>query len=121
IHTPGDLGGDSGVTPFLQCTSPCIDSASIDNAVCRVRDDEDDVVFSAVEDHSFLWRLGDDGEAVSVGHDKAFRPRRQDRPKHYNETGAFYVLRAAGLLESGHRFFGRVGIEEVPPEHAREI
>ncbi|MFF8893282.1 acylneuraminate cytidylyltransferase [Brevibacterium casei] len=121
IHTLGDLGEDYGVTVFLQCTSPFIDSASIDNAVCRVRDDEDDVVFSAVEDHSFLWRLGDDGEAVSVGHDKAFRPRRQDRPKHYNETGAFYVMRTAGLLESGHRFFGRVGIEEVPPEHAREI
>jgi YrbI family 3-deoxy-D-manno-octulosonate 8-phosphate phosphatase len=51
----------------------------------------------------------------------AYRPRRQDRAKHFNETGAFYVMRTAGLLEHEHRFFGRIGIEEVPPEHAREI
>lgn len=121
IHTLNTLDEDFDVTVFMQCTSPFIDSASIDNAVCRVADGQDDVVFSAVEDHSFLWRLDDDAEAVAVGHDKAFRPRRQDRAKHFNETGAFYVMRTAGLLESGHRFFGRVGIEEVPPEHAREI
>ncbi|GAA3828659.1 N-acylneuraminate cytidylyltransferase [Brevibacterium ammoniilyticum] len=121
IHTLGTLDADYGITVFLQCTSPFIDSASIDNAVCRVRDETEDVVFSAVADHSFLWRLGGDGEAVAVGHDQSFRPRRQDRPQHYNETGAFYVMRTTGLLEHGHRFFGRVGIEEVPPEHAREI
>src|SRR5699024_1830009 len=33
----------------------------------------------------------------------------------------FYVMRTAGLLKHEHRFFGRIGIEEVPPEHAREI
>src|SRR5699024_9165709 len=30
-------------------------------------------------------------------------------------------MRTAGLLEHEPRFFGRIGIEEVPPEHAREI
>lgn len=121
IHTLGGLGEDFDTTVFMQCTSPFIDSASIDNAVTAVRDGDADVVFSAVEDHSFLWRLEDGDQAVAVGHEASFRPRRQDRAKHYNETGAFYVMRTDGLLEHEHRFFGRVTIEEVPPEHAREI
>lgn len=123
IHTLSTLDEDFDITVFMQCTSPFIDSASIENAVRTVRDDEADVVFSAVEDHSFLWLLDDDDaqQAVAVGHEANFRPRRQDRAKHFNETGAFYVMRTAGLLEHEHRFFGRIGIEEVPPEHAREI
>jgi YrbI family 3-deoxy-D-manno-octulosonate 8-phosphate phosphatase len=121
IHTLSTLDEDFDITVFMQCTSPFIDSASIENAVRTVRDDEADVVFSAVEDHSFLWRLDDNTQAVAVGHEASYRPRRQDRPKHFNETGAFYVMRTAGLIENEHRFFGRIGIEEVPPEHAREI
>lgn len=121
IYTLASLGEEFDTTVFMQCTSPFIDSASIDNAVAAVRDGESDVVFSAVEDHSFLWRLEDGDAAVAVGHEASFRPRRQDRAKHYNETGAFYVMRTDGLIEHGHRFFGRVTIEEVPPEHAREI
>nr|WP_231447455.1 acylneuraminate cytidylyltransferase [Brevibacterium zhoupengii] len=121
IYTLANLGEEFDTTVFMQCTSPFIDSASIDNAVAAVRDGEADVVFSAVEDHSFLWRLDDGESAVAVGHEASFRPRRQDRAKHYNETGAFYVMRTDGLIEHEHRFFGRVTIEEVPPEHAREI
>lgn len=120
IHTLSTLDEDYDITVFMQCTSPFIDSASVENAVRAVEDDEADVVFSAVEDHSFLWRIDED-RAVAVGHEAAYRPRRQDRAKHYNETGAFYVMRTAGLLKHEHRFFGRIGIEEVPPEHAREI
>lgn len=121
IHTLSTLDEDFDITVFMQCTSPFIDSASIENAVRTVRDDDADVVFSAVEDHSFLWRLDDNTQAVAVGHEASFRPRRQDRAKHFNETGAFYVMRTSGLIEHEHRFFGRIGIEEVPPEHAREI
>ncbi|UZD61546.1 acylneuraminate cytidylyltransferase [Brevibacterium sp. JSBI002] len=121
IHTLSTLDEDFDITVFMQCTSPFIDSASIENAVRTVRADDADVVFSAVEDHSFLWRLDDDTQAVAVGHEASFRPRRQDRAKHFNETGAFYVMRTSGLIEHEHRFFGRIGIEEVPPEHAREI
>nr|WP_319020949.1 acylneuraminate cytidylyltransferase [Brevibacterium sp. FME37] len=121
IHTLANLGEDFDTTVFMQCTSPFIDSASINNAVAAVRDGDSDVVFSAVEDHSFLWRLDEGESAVAVGHEASFRPRRQDRAKHYNETGAFYVMRTDGLIEHGHRFFGRITIEEVPPEHAREI
>lgn len=109
------------ITVFIQCTSPFINPQNIDNAIARVERNAADVVFSAVEDHSFLWTLDTAQHAVPVGHELHFRPRRQDRKKHYNETGAFYVMRTSGLLEHNHRFFGRVEIEEVPPEDAREI
>lgn len=109
------------VTVFIQCTSPFINPQNIDNAIARVARNAADVVFSAVEDHSFLWTLDNAQHAVAVGHSMDFRPRRQDRQKHYNETGAFYVMRTSGLLEHKHRFFGRVEIEEVPAEDAREI
>ncbi|WP_349828206.1 acylneuraminate cytidylyltransferase [Brevibacterium litoralis] len=109
-------------TAFVQCTSPFIDPANIDHAIDRVSSGAADVVFSAVEDHSFLWTLDDaDGSAVAVGHDASFRPRRQDRKIHYNETGAFYIMRTDGFRETEHRFFGRIEIEEVPAEHAQEI
>ena len=59
--------------------------------------------------------------AVAVGHDAAHRPRRQDREPHYLETGAFYVFGADAFREAGHRFFGRIGIIEVPDHSALEI
>ncbi|HEY2643286.1 MAG TPA: HAD hydrolase family protein, partial [Galbitalea sp.] len=47
--------------------------------------------------------------------------RRQDRAAQFQETGAFYVLRAAGFAASGHRFFGQVGLVEIDPARAIEI
>ncbi|WBU37144.1 acylneuraminate cytidylyltransferase [Homoserinibacter sp. YIM 151385] len=110
----------AGQLVFLQATSPFIDPAALDDAVRRVRDGEEDVVFSAVETHVFLWRDGGAG-ATGVNHDAAHRPRRQDREPHYAETGAFYVMDAAGFRAAGHRFFGRVGIALVDPRGAVEI
>lgn len=121
LHALDAVGAEDGITVFLQCTSPFIDAVSLDNAIARVQDDHADVVFAAVEDHSFLWTLDDSAHAVAVGHDAAYRPRRQDRAAHFNETGAFYVMRTTGLRQAGHRFFGRIEIEEVPLEQAREI
>lgn len=139
IRRPADLSGDTAssesalshaldqwaadpeVTVMVQCTSPFIDPADLDNAVGRVLSGEADVVFSALETHEFQWRAADDGTVVGVGHDAAHRPRRQDRPPHYRETGAFYVMRTAGLRAHRHRFFGRVHVQPVPEAHAVEI
>jgi len=113
------LGVHAGTVVFLQATSPFIDPAALSRAVQRVRSGED-VVFSAVETHAFLWRLGDDG-ASGVNHDHRSRPRRQDRDAQFQETGAFYVMQAAGFRASGYRFFGAVGMELVDAAHAIEI
>ncbi|MEO3786663.1 acylneuraminate cytidylyltransferase [Actinocorallia sp. B10E7] len=120
LHALGLLPGLPEVTVFLQCTSPFVDPDDLDAAVLEVLDGKSDVVFSALESHEFQWALGDDG-LTGVGHSASFRPRRQDRAPHYRETGAFYVMRTRGLMEHGHRFFGRIGVRAVPPVHAVEI
>ncbi|GAA1506344.1 acylneuraminate cytidylyltransferase [Agromyces terreus] len=124
MHALHSMAAHTGVRPevlvFVQATSPFIDPATIDAAVERVLDGEQDVVFSAVQSHVFLWSDAPDG-AVGVNHEASARPRRQDRAPEYAETGAFYVMRADGFAQAGHRFFGRVGIARVHPDHAIEI
>ena len=114
----------AGVRPdllvFIQATSPFIDPADLDKAVTRVMNGEGDVCFSAFETFGFLWSSSSDG-ARGVNHDHTFRPRRQDREPHFQETGAFYVMKAAGFIEAGFRFFGKVLIQEVLEGSAIEI
>ncbi len=142
VHRPAELSGDTassesailhaldelehdGVTPeivaFLQATSPFIPSEALATAVRDIRADRADSVFSAFETYGFLWRRGDDGEAIAINHDASHRPRRQDREPHHLESGAFYVFRADGFRESRHRFFGRIRIAAVPEWTAIEI
>ncbi|MET1053640.1 MAG: acylneuraminate cytidylyltransferase, partial [Mycetocola sp.] len=112
-------GVETRIVVFIQATSPFIDPASLDEAVARVESDAD-VVFSAVETHAFLWKVGASG-ASGVNHDHSFRPRRQDRDAQFQETGAFYVMRAEGFRAAGYRFFGTVGVVTVDERHAIEI
>ncbi|GGO52312.1 transferase [Streptomyces daqingensis] len=58
---------------------------------------------------------------VGVNHDKAFRPRRQDRPQDLLETGAAYAMDAAGFRRCGHRFFGRTELVRTDPARVLEI
>ena len=69
-------------------------------------------VFSAVESWGFLWRHGVDG-MLGVNHHASRRPRRQEREPEFLETGAFYVMDAAGFRVARHRFFGRGTISFV--------
>lgn len=110
------------VTVFVQATSPFIDPADLDAAIDRVAAGERDVVFAAAPTHGFLWR--EDREAataVGVNHDAAHRARRQEREPEFLETGAFYVFRTDGFVRARHRFFGRIGIQQVHPDSAIEI
>jgi YrbI family 3-deoxy-D-manno-octulosonate 8-phosphate phosphatase len=114
------LGVEVGILVFLQATSPFIDPADLDAAVERVRAGESDTVFSAVESWGFLWRASETG-ATGINHDYRRRPRRQDRELEFLETGAFYVMDAAGFRSAHHRFFGSVRPALVPETHAIEI
>ena len=109
-----------GILAFVQATSPFIDPRDLDAAVGRVAAGEYDSVFSAVESWGFLWRTGVEG-ATGINHDLRTRPRRQDRELEYLETGAFYVMDAAGFRDAHHRFFGRIGVAVVPEFTAVEI
>lgn len=112
---------DVGILAFLQATSPFIDVLALEDAVQLVRSRRRDSVFSAVETYGFLWQKGAGDAAEPVDHELDVRPRRQDREPHFFETGGFYVVRAAGFRASRHRFFGSVGIAEVPARTAIEI
>nr|WP_243695994.1 acylneuraminate cytidylyltransferase [Labedella phragmitis] len=115
-------GDEPVVLVFIQATSPLIDPLDLDEAVERVVGRQADVVFSAIATHAFLWRDGDASVGVvGVNHDRSSRPRRQDRAPEYRETGAFYVMDAAGFRSAGHRFFGRVGVHLVPERHGLDI
>ncbi|MFC0682053.1 cytidylyltransferase domain-containing protein [Lysobacter korlensis] len=123
LHVLDQLEAEDGsprVVAFLQATSPFIEAASLRSAVDRVLSGDEDVVFSAFQTYAFLWRETGAG-AEGVNHDAGHRPRRQDREPHFQETGAFYVMRADGFRSAQHRFFGRVGIEQVPEALAIEI
>ncbi|NDZ77161.1 acylneuraminate cytidylyltransferase [Streptomyces sp. SID10853] len=60
-------------------------------------------------------------ETVGVNHDKAFRPRRQDRPQDFLETGAAYAMDAAGFRTARHRFFGETALVRTDPARVLEI
>jgi N-acylneuraminate cytidylyltransferase len=109
------------VVVFIQATSPFIPSDRIDVAVDDVRSGRYDSMFSAHETYGFLWRRDGEGAAEAINHDAGHRPRRQDREPHHLETGAFYVFQAGGFRRARHRFFGRIGIVEVPEWSAVEI
>ncbi|MFI0422772.1 N-acetylneuraminate synthase family protein [Spongiactinospora sp. 9N601] len=105
------------IVVLVQCTSAFIDPAHLDAAIGKVAGGEADAVFSGLATHEFLWSTSGAG----INHDPAVRRRRQDREPQYRETGAFYVMRTAGLREHGHRFFGTVAVQPVDPGHAIEV
>nr|WP_274636338.1 acylneuraminate cytidylyltransferase [Microbacterium bovistercoris] len=124
LHAMDELersGARLEVVVFVQATSPFLPTDGIAAAVAGIRSGRWDCAFSAHESFAFVWRRTDDGDAAAVGHEASHRPRRQDREPHYVETGAFYAFGADGFRAARHRFFGRIGIVEVPERTAIEI
>jgi YrbI family 3-deoxy-D-manno-octulosonate 8-phosphate phosphatase len=120
LHVMEGLAETPEIIVMIQATSPFIDPADLDAAIAEVQGGVRDSVFSAVESHAFVWRLGD-GSARGVNHDASARLRRQDRVPEFRETGAFYVMRGEGFAATRHRFFGRIGFVPVDPRGAIEI
>ncbi|WP_051951343.1 acylneuraminate cytidylyltransferase [Actinacidiphila yeochonensis] len=115
-------GGALDVVLLVQCTSPFITSEDIDGVVAAVVDGGADTAHTVAAFHGFVWREdAADGGGNGVNHDKAGRPRRQDRPQDLLETGAAYAMRAAGFRAAGHRFFGRTALVHTDPARVLEI
>jgi len=128
LHALSVLDRRFEIVVMLQATSPFIDPRDLDAAVARVFAAEADVVFAAIATPVFLWRQATAHTAdvatpgwKGVNHDAAVRPRRQDLPPQVAETGAFYVMRADGLLAAEHRFFGRIEPQLVDERFAVDI
>ncbi len=108
------------VLVFLQCTSPLTAPEDIDGVTQLIIDGTADSAFAATAFHHFVWKRGRDS-ALGVNHAVVPRLRRQDREAEYLETGSVYAMQVDGFRRSGHRFFGNIGIHEVPRERSHEI
>ncbi|MDX3214684.1 acylneuraminate cytidylyltransferase [Streptomyces sp. ME02-6991-2B] len=135
-------GRSADVVLLVQCTSPFITTEDVGGVAAAVVEDGADTAVTVAPFHGFLWRDGADDEAADdeaagngssltttadatgghgVNHDKAHRPRRQDRPQDLLETGAAYAMRAQGFREAKHRFFGRTALVRTDPAKVLEI
>lgn len=108
------------IVVFVQATSPFVTPDEI-AAVARAVREGADTAFTAAPSHVFVWKHAADGNAIGVNHDKASRPRRQDRDPEFVETGAAYALRAEGFRTHRHRFFGRTAIIATDPARMIDI
>ncbi|WP_405405081.1 cytidylyltransferase domain-containing protein [Streptomyces sp. NBC_01104] len=116
-------GRSVDVVLLVQCTSPFVAREDIDGVAAAVTREGADTAVTVAPFHGFLWR---DGSAVEdhnygVNHDKAVRPRRQDRPEDLLETGAAYAMDAAGFRTHRHRFFGHTALVRTDPARVLEI
>ncbi|AJE42161.1 N-acylneuraminate cytidylyltransferase [Streptomyces nodosus] len=123
-------GAPVDVVLLVQCTSPFLTGEDVDGVAGAVVEDGADSALTVAPFHGFVWRDGadetDENAAAAdgghgVNHDKAFRPRRQDRPQDLLETGAAYAMDVAGLRTHRHRFFGRTQLVRTDPARVLEI
>ncbi len=118
-------GAAVDVVLLVQCTSPFLVREDVDGVAGAVAEGGADTAVTVAPFHGFVWRDGTDtGEADGghgVNHDKAYRPRRQDRPQDLLETGAAYAMAAPGFRKHQHRFFGRTELVRTDPARVLEI
>ncbi|MFJ5261286.1 cytidylyltransferase domain-containing protein [Streptomyces sp. NPDC088387] len=123
-------GSAVDVVLLVQCTSPFLVREDIDGVVGAILHNGADTAVTVAPFHGFVWRNADDEAAdlgaeptggYGVNHDKSFRPRRQDRPQDFLETGAAYAMAAPGFREHQHRFFGRTELVRTDPARVLEI
>lgn len=105
---------------LVQCTSPFLTASDVESVASAVASGEADSALTVAPFHGFLWREQETG-GTGVNHDKAVRPRRQDRPQDLLETGAAYAMDAAGFRTARHRFFGRTLPVATDPARVLEI
>lgn len=107
---------DLACLAFLQCTSPFTRGADIDACLEALERPGAACALTVLPDHGFLWHRGPDGFAYGTNHDEARqRPRRQDLPPAFRESGAVYAVRVAAFERVGRRFCGPV--VPVPVDH----
>lgn len=104
---------------FAQCTSPFITHTDIDGILDLLKDH--DSALTVTHNHAFIWRRDNTGNAIGINHDSSIRLPRQQLDPEYKETGALYAMNIDQFRKCGHRFFGRIGMYEVPADRSMEI
>ncbi|MDX3387269.1 acylneuraminate cytidylyltransferase [Streptomyces niveiscabiei] len=113
-------GAPVDVVLLVQCTSPFVIREDVEGVAAAVVEKGADTAVTVAAFHGFVWREETEG-GQGVNHDKAYRPRRQDRPQDFLETGAAYAMDAAGFRTHNHRFFGRTELVRTDPARVLEI
>lgn len=116
-------GRQADVVLLVQCTSPFITREDIDGVAAAVAREGADTAVTVAPFHGFVWRDGSavEDDTYGVNHDKAVRPRRQDRPQDLLETGAAYAMAVPGFRTHRHRFFGHTALVRTDPARVLEI
>jgi len=102
---------------LVQATNPFITGPDIDGALAMYSSGGHGSVFSAVRSKRFFWN----NDGTPVNYDFTARPRRQDLNGLFMENGAFYINSVRGIMETGNRIKGPVGIYEMPEHSGFEI
>ncbi|MFJ2739191.1 cytidylyltransferase domain-containing protein [Streptomyces sp. NPDC087440] len=125
-------GEGADVVLLVQCTSPFVTPEDVDGVAAAVLAGADSALTVSAF-HGFVWREEAPPAAADrpgparcapgtgVNHDKATRPRRQDRPQDFLETGAAYAMDVPGFRAHRHRFFGRTEVVRTDPARVLEI
>ena len=104
---------------FAQCTSPFIEPADVDGVINLLEDH--DCALTVTENHAFIWRNSAEGSAIGINHNPIERLPRQMLPAEYRETGALYAFDTKEFKSAKHRFFGKIGMFNVPNSRSMEI
>ncbi len=102
---------------LVQATSPLTQVGHFSEALGIYACGDYDSMLTCVCNKRFFW--SEDG--MSKNYDYRARPRRQDFIGELMENGAFYINSVAGIVESGNRLSGEIGIYEMPEYTAIEI
>lgn len=113
VHVLSQMDQQPDITVMLACTSPLTSPEDIDGAVRAFIDQGVDSLFTVSLFHGFLWEWDSQGGIVATNHDPTRqRVMRQDNAGEYIESGNVYVFRTDRF--QGQRFFGRMGMYEMP-------
>ena len=104
---------------FAQCTSPFIEPDDVDGVINLLEDH--DCALTVTENHAFIWRNSAEGSAIGINHNPIERLPRQMLPTEYRETGALYAFNTKEFKSAKHRFFGKIGMFDIPSNRSMEI
>ena len=109
---------DFDVLVFIQPCAALIKPQYIDQAVDLIINGGYDSSFAVVRES---WMPVWDLDINPIDWDINDRPRRQDKDEWFKEAGMLYATTRKGLLESGQRYSGNIGVVEIPLKDSFQV
>lgn len=108
---------EDDVFMLVQATSPLTQTEHFSAALQMFASGEYDSILSCVRSLRFFWNA----DGSSMNYDYRNRSRRQNFGGTLMENGAFYINTVRGIVSSGNRLCGKIGIYQMPEYTATEI